>query len=211
MLSSCHPNKRDEAAASEHLLPPSVLIAEDEHLVASDLADQLQRLHVQVVGPASTGAAAIELAKTQEPAMALLDIRMSDVDGLEAAARLMQMGIPAVILSAYSDEEYLIRSTRAGVFGYLIKPVAEDALRTALAVAWARFNQQCELQQEVTKLKTALEDRKLVERAKGVIMDKLGLKEADAMRRLQKQARDSRRTLADMARAILESNDLFEK
>ncbi|QNN24629.1 response regulator [Planctomycetales bacterium ZRK34] len=188
-----------------------MLIAEDEHLVASDLADHLQHLQVQVVGPASTGQAAVELAKAEQPAMALLDIRMADMDGLEVAERLAQMAIPAVILSAYSDEEYLVRSARAGVFGYLIKPVDEDALRTALAVAWARFNQQHQLQQEVSKLKTALEDRKLVERAKGVIMDKLGLKEAEAMRKLQKQARDSRRTLADMARAILESSDLFEK
>lgn len=211
MLSSCHPSKRDEASASDDLLPPSVLIAEDEHLVASELADQLQRFEVAVVGPASTGAAAIELAKTHHPAMALLDIRMADLDGLEAAARLMQLEIPAVILSAYSDEEYLVRSAQAGVFGYLIKPVCEDELRTTLAVAWARFNQQCQLQREVNKLKTALEDRKLVERAKGAIMDKLGLKEADAMRRLQKQARDSRRTLADMARTILESNQLFDK
>jgi len=211
MLSECESDEQGAESSGGVVLPESVLIAEDEHLVASELVDQLQKLNVHVIGPASNGQTAIDLAQKDRPAMALIDIRMPEIDGLEVAARMNRQGIPVVIISAYSDDEYLTRSTQAGVFGYLIKPVAAEELRSTLAVAWARFNQQTQLEQEVQKLKTALEERKLIERAKGLLMDKLQLSENDAMRRLQKQARGARRTLADMARAVLESNQMFDK
>ena len=191
-------------------LPVRVLIAEDEHLAAASLGDQLQQLGVTVIGPVANGQEAIDLAKEQRPDIALLDIHMPVMDGLAAADVLFhRMGVPVMIVSAFSDQPYLSRSAKIGVFGYLLKPVTRDELRVNLAVAWSRFLHHQRLQSEVTELKGALEDRKLIERAKGVLMEKLKLSEADAMRRLQKQARDTRRKLPDVARAILESEQLF--
>jgi two-component system, response regulator PdtaR len=191
-------------------LPLRVLVADDEHLVASILTEYLRHLGILVIGPASNGGEALELARTHGADMALLDIRMPQKDGLEVAGTLYdQMGIPVVIVTAFSDPDYLNKGTRAGVFGYLLKPVSADELRATLAVAWARFRQQGELRTELEDLKVSLENRKLVERAKGVLMDRLSLGEAEAMRRLQKQARDTRRKLHEVARSILESEQLF--
>ena len=110
-------------------LPARVLVAEDEHLIAVDLASTLENLGVEVIGPVGNGAQAVELARQQKPNLAILDIRMPSMDGLEAAGVLFcQMGIPVVIVSAYSDEEYVQSAARIGVFGYLIKPVTTDGI-----------------------------------------------------------------------------------
>lgn len=201
-----------EAAADLRAGPTElkrILIAEDEHLLAAALAENLRTLNYEVIGPVANGRQAVELARQQRPQLALLDVRMPLMDGLEAAAALDQMEIPTVIVSAYSDPEYINRGTRAGVFGYVLKPVTIDDLRVNIAVAWSRFQQQHRLRGEVNDLKTALENRKLVERAKGLLMQRLNISEPEAMRRLQKQARDSRRNMADLARAIIETDQLF--
>lgn len=187
-----------------------ILLADDEHLLAANLAQNLTSLGMQVIGPAANGQQAIELAKIHQPQLALLDIRMPVMDGLTAAQTLFcQMNVPVVILSAYSDAEYLDAGTRIGVFGYLLKPVTLDELRVALAVAWSRSQQHSQLRHEVQELKTSLENRKVIEKAKGLLMQKLGLSEDQAMKRLQKQARDSRRKLIDLAQAILQANELL--
>ncbi len=192
-------------------LPRTILIAEDEHLLAANLTQNLSSLGFEIIGPAATGVQAVELAKQHNPQMALLDIRMPEKNGLEAAGVLFcQMGIPVVIISAFSDPDYLHEGARIGVFGYLLKPVQLDDLRVSITVAWSRYRQHTQLREEVATLKVTLEERKIIERAKGLIMQRLGLSEEAAMKRLQKQARDSRRKLADLARAILETSDLFE-
>lgn len=191
--------------------PRTVLVAEDEHLLAVSLAHNLQSLGYEVIGPAANGQQAVELARAHTPHLALLDIRMPEMNGLEAASILFcQMGIPVVIISAFSDPEYLEAGARIGVFGYLLKPVTVDELRVTVTVAWSRFVQHTRLRSEVQDLKTSLENRKIIERAKGLLMTRLGLGEEAAMKRLQKQARDSRRKLVDLARAILETKELFE-
>ena len=186
-----------------------ILVGEDEHLVAASLADNLRSLGYEVVGPAANGQQVVDIAKAEQPQLALLDIRMPQMDGLDAAVVLHQMRIPAVMVSAYSDAEYLDKSARIGVFGYVLKPVTVEDLRVNIAVAWARFCQQDQLRSEVADLKTALENRKLIERAKGLLMQRLELTEPEAMKRLQKQARDSRRSMADLSRAIIETDQLF--
>ncbi|MEX0742417.1 MAG: response regulator [Phycisphaeraceae bacterium] len=186
-----------------------ILIAEDEHLVAAALADSLTTLGYEVVGPVADGEQVVALAREQQPQLALLDIRMPRMDGLDAAAELNEMHIPVVIVSAYSDPEYLSRGANLGVFGYVLKPVTVEDLRVNIAVAWSRFRQQHQLRDEVQGLKMALENRKLVERAKGLLMTRLNITEPEAMKRLQKQARDSRRNMADLARAIIETDQLF--
>jgi response regulator NasT len=188
----------------------SVLVADDEHLVARGLSANLSELGFTVIGPASDGDEAIELCRTMRPDMALLDIRMPRRDGLEAAEVIFRrMGIPVVILSAYSDPEYLAAGNRVGVFGYLLKPTTQDQLRVGISVAWGRFIDFADQNLEIHALKERLEHRKEIERAKWVIVKRKGISEPDAMRLLQKQARNNRRTLVDVARSVIENEDLF--
>lgn len=194
-------------------LPARVLIAEDEHLVATELARQVNSLDVKVVGPVSCGQDAIELARSGAADLALLDIRMGDGDGdgLDAAQTLqLELGIPVVLVSAYSDDAYVRRGAEVGVFGYLLKPVSTDQLRVAIAVAWAAHNERRRLGDEVGELRSALADRKVIERAKGLLMEKGALSEPDAMRLLQRQARNTRRRLADVAKSVIDTGELLE-
>ncbi len=185
-------------------------MAEDESLVARALATDLARLGFAVVGPAPNGQHAIELARAEAPDMALMDIRMPVMDGLAASRVLFEeLGIPVVILSAFSDEEYLHKSLHAGAFGYLLKPVNVEELRLTLVIAWGRFLQHHHLAGEVHQLERKLEERKLIERAKGVIMKTLQISEEEAMRKLQRSARDSRRPMAELARSVVDAQSLM--
>ncbi len=200
-------------SATTKVVPPAqrILVAEDEHLIAVDLSNQLHALGFEVIGPAANGNQAIELAKEHQPDLALLDIRMPEMDGLAAAGVLFcQMNVPVVIVSAYSDADYLDIATRVGVFGYMLKPVTRETLRVNIAVAWARYQQHLKLRQRIGELENTLEERKLIEKAKGLLMQKMGITEAEALNRLRRKARDSRRRMADLAQAILEAHDLFE-
>ncbi len=190
--------------------PRRILVAEDEHLLARNLCNELTGLGYDVIGPAPNGRRAIELASVERPDMALLDIRMPEMDGLEAGRVLyQQMHVPIVILSAYSDSAYVDSAAGIGVFGYLLKPINLDDLRVTLPVAWGRFLEQTRLVGEVHTLEEKLENRKIIERAKGLIMKHLNLSEEEAMRRLQKQARDSRRPMVELAKAILDTQGLL--
>ncbi len=203
------PKQSDPPLANQ---PSDILIAEDDALLAASLSHNVRELGYHVIGPASNGEEAIALAKTDKPDLALMDIRMPIINGLGAATVLFKhMGIPVVIISAHCDPEYLDAGKRVGVFGYLVKPVTADQIRVNIEVAWSRFQQQEQLRHEVQGLKVALEDRKFIERAKGMLMDRLGLGENEAMSRLKKQARDSRRRLSDLARALVESERLLYK
>ena len=190
--------------------PSRILIADDEHLVAAGLVTHLEELGYQVVGPATDGDIAIEICREQRPDLALLDLRMPRTDGLAAADVIFkQMAIPVVILSAYSDPEFVQDANRAGVFGYLLKPVTLDQLRVGISVAWARFLDYVEQHGEIRTLKERLEARKIIEQAKWIIVKRKDIPEPEAMKLLQKQARNNRRTLVDVARAILENEELF--
>lgn len=194
------------------LHPEKILVAEDEHLIAMDLAGYLKGLGFDVVGPANNGRKAVELAKEHRPDLALVDVRMPQMDGLEAAGILFcQMNIPVIIVSSYPDAQYVERATRIGVFGYLLKPVTPDRLRVNIAVAWSRYRQHMLLRQQIAQLEAKLDERKIIEKAKGLLMKKLGISEEEAYERLRKKARDSRRKIADLARAILETSELLEE
>jgi response regulator NasT len=190
--------------------PSTILIAEDEHLLAQSLVQNVRALGFSVLGPAAHGAQALELARQERPDLALLDIRMPDMNGLEAGQVLYgQMGVPVICISAFTDREYVEAGARLGVFGYLLKPVTLDELRVTITIAWSCYRSHQRLDGTVHDLRQSLDNRKVLERAKGLVMKRLGLDEAEAMRRMQKQARDSRRKLVDLARAILETQDLF--
>ena len=195
------PRRKPEAGP----VPRRVLVADDESLVAQHLTDALNELGIQVIGPFSNGLAAIEAARAQKPDMALIDIRMPRMDGLETAEVLQgTLGVPVVLVSAFSDEDYIRTGADVGVFGYLIKPVHTEALRAALTVAWARFRGESGLRDRVADLERTLEERKLIERAKGILMDSMGLGESEAMRLLQRHARDNRLKMAVLARDLVE-------
>lgn len=186
-----------------------VLVAEDEHLLARTLAVSLESLGLTVVGPVSDGGKAVELAARERPDLAILDIRMPEVDGITAGRQLYQeLNVPVVILSAFSDAQYVNQSTAFGVFGYLLKPVDLDELRVGLAVAWHRYREHLKLTGQVADLETKLRNRKVIERAKGLLMKHAGIDEEEAMRRLQKQARDARKPMVELAQALIDANGL---
>lgn len=206
------PNVRAKARNSrlpEH--PSKILIADDEHLVANGLASNLKELGYFVIGPAADGDEAIELSEAMQPDLALLDIRMPKKNGLDAAEVLFNdMAIPVIIFSAYSDPEYVDAGTRLGVFGYMLKPVTQDQLRVNISVAWSRYLDAAEKNSEITALKQRLEDRKLIEQAKWLIVERKSIPEPEAMKMLQRQARNNRRTLVDVSKSLLENQNLFD-
>jgi AmiR/NasT family two-component response regulator len=170
----------------------------------------LTDLGYKVVGPVSDGKQAIKKAREERPDLAVLDIRMRGIDGLAAAETIYnELRIPVVMVSAYSDPEYVNSGNRIGVFGYLLKPVNRDQLRVGLEVAWSRFINQIELADEVNALHNRLEHRKIIEQAKWIIVKRKSVEEPEAMRMLQKQARNGRRPLVEVAQAVIESESLL--
>jgi two-component system, response regulator PdtaR len=188
-----------------------VLVAEDDPVIALGLAERLRSLGHEPVGPAPDGAAAIELALETSPDLYLFDVEMPHVDGLDAAAQLADKGLrrPVVIITGIEDESLIERSIANGVSAYLTKPIDTRELQAAIALAAARHAELRELETEVERAQQALEDRKVVERAKGLLMSALGLSEQDAFRRLQQTARERNLRLADVAARIVEQQSLL--
>jgi response regulator NasT len=181
-----------------------VIIADDESLIRMDLREMLTNLGYLVVGEVADGRSAVNQARELRPDIVIMDIKMPDMDGIEAASILTQERIaPVVLLSAYSQRELVDRARYAGVTAYLVKPYREEDLTPAIEVALARFREFQELQKQVTDLQQALETRKLVDRAKGILMDKQGLSEAEAFRKIQKMSMDNRKPMKDVAEAII--------
>lgn len=187
-----------------------ILIADDDSLHVMSLRQQLEELGHQVVAEAYTGRESVLLAAEHRPDLALLDIVMPDVDGIEAARCIMaDRPIPILLISAHSEEALAERAAEVGIFAYLVKPVTAEDLRPALLLARSRFHEFQLLQQEVADLRQALETRKLVERAKGILMRRLNLTEAEAFRRLQKRSQDENCKLRDVAQAIITADEMF--
>ncbi len=190
--------------------PQRLLIADDEHLVTAGISANLRELGYAVVGPASDGDEAIEICRIHQPDLALLDIRMPNMSGLDAAKTIFnQMGIPVIILSAYSDPDYVSTANHVGVFGYMLKPVTADELRVNVAIAWGRYLDYLEQDSEIVGLRSRLEDRKVIEQAKWILVKRKDISEPEAMRLLQKHARNNRRPLPEVARSIVENEGVF--
>jgi two-component system, response regulator PdtaR len=189
-----------------------VLIAEDDPLIALGLAERLRSLGHEPIGPAYDGEQAIELARASLPDLYLFDIEMPNVDGLEAATRLADEGLrrPVVVVTGVEDPSLIERSIASGVSAYLTKPVDSRELAAAIPLASARHAEFQALEAEVDRAQQALEDRKLVERAKGLLMTALNLSEPDAFRRLQLTARERNLRLAEVAARIVEQQSLLE-
>lgn len=189
-----------------------VLIADDEALHNLALTSQLDTLGHQVVATAANGKEAVELAREFKPDLAFLDIRMPVMTGPEAAHQIAaERPIPIVILSAYSDSRTVDEATRSPVFHYLVKPVDPDDLAPAIAVARARFEDWMEARRQRDQLEVKLEERKLIERAKGLLMDTRNLSEREAYRFLQKTSQDKNTPMVELARKILLAAPLLQK
>ena len=188
-----------------------ILVAEDEPLVALALIERVRSLGHVPVGPARDGAEAVELARTTSPDLYLFDIEMPHVDGLEAAAQLAAEGLrrPVVILTGVEDDNLIERSIATGVSAYLTKPIETRELNAAIGLAAARHAEFRQLEADVERAQQALEDRKTVERAKGLLMSALHLSEQDAFKRLQQTARERNLRLVDVAARIVEQQSLL--
>jgi len=187
-----------------------ILVCEDEGLTTLRLRRSLEALGHHVVAEAADGEAAVALAGEHHPDVILMDIRMPKMDGVQATRAIMSARPTAiVIVSAFSDRELIDAAVDAGASNYLVKPVSDEQLGPAIALAHRRFQQFQELGREVDGLRHALEARKLVERAKGILMDRLTLSEADAFRRLQSASRDRRQPLVDTARQVIDAASLL--
>ncbi|HUF70377.1 MAG TPA: response regulator [Longimicrobiales bacterium] len=189
-----------------------VLIADDEALHNLALTSQLETLGHQVVATATNGREAVDLADETQPDIAFLDIRMPTMTGPEAAMEIARNHpIPMIILSAYSDARTVEQAIRAPVFHYLVKPVDPDDLAPAIAVATARFSEWLQARRDRDTLENRLQERKIVERAKGLLMETRGISEREAYRFLQKTSQDKNTPMVDLARKILLAAPLLNK
>ena len=181
-----------------------VIIADDESIVRMDLREMLGNLGYLVIGDVGDGQSAVNLSRELKPDVILMDIKMPNMDGIEAAKILTEEQIaPVVLLTAYGQKELVDQAKEAGVVGYLVKPFREADLLPAIEVALTRFNEFKAVRQEVEDLQNALETRKLVERAKGILMDTQSMDENEAFRKIQKMSMNTRKPMKEVAEAII--------
>jgi AmiR/NasT family two-component response regulator len=189
-----------------------VIIADDESLIRMDLREMLLNLDYLVVGEVGDGRSAVNLARELKPDVVIMDIKMPDMDGIDAAKVLTEERIaPVILLTAYSQKDLVERAKEAGVVGYMVKPFREADLVPAIEVALARFKEFEALHKEVDDLQLALETRKLVDRAKGILMDTQGLNEAEAFRKIQKMSMNTRKPMKEVAEAIILAHQAGEE
>ena len=181
-----------------------LLIAEDETIIRLDLRELLERSGFEICAEARDGLEAVELARKELPDLAILDVKMPEIDGIEAAKRILEeRPIPIVMLTAYSQQELIARAVEAGVYGYLVKPFRETDLLPAIETARARHAELMNLREEADSLAEALAARKIVERAKGLLMEKEKLNEQDAYARLRKASQLSGKPIRVVSEALI--------
>jgi two-component system, response regulator PdtaR len=185
-----------------------ILIAEDETIIRLDLRELLENAGFEVCAEAKDGIEAVELAASTQPELAILDVKMPRLDGIDAARRILEeRPIPIVMLTAYGQDELVSRAVEAGVFGYLVKPFREADLLPAIKTARARHEELAALRDEAESLSEALAARKSIERAKGLLMAKEGLTEQEAFERLRRASQLAGRPLKVVADALIATFD----
>ena len=184
-----------------------VLLVEDHRIIREGLRSLLEeRCDAEVIAEAAEGRAAVRLAAELSPDVVIMDIKFEgeEFDGIDAARVLTEERVaPVLLLTAYSQRDLVVRAREAGVVGYLVKPFREADLIPAIEVALARFGEFKAMEQEVGDLKEALETRKFVDRAKGILMDTQGLTEAEAFRKIQKMSMNTRKPMKEVAEAVI--------
>lgn len=188
-----------------------IAVADDEAVMRDFYREALARLGHTVVSAADTGLRLVEDCRQHQPDLVIADIKMPDMDGLEAASQIYHhRAVPVIIVTAHSDQDFIDRANDSHALAYLVKPIKEANLAPAIAIAIQRFEEFRALHKETDTLRQALEDRKLIERAKGILMKQAKLDEEQAFRRLQKLASSNNQKLVDAARMIVLSSAAFE-
>lgn len=185
-------------------MPTRIIIADDEPIIRIDLKEELTRQGYLVVGEAVDGVSAVNLARGLRPDLVVMDIRMPELDGITAAETLTREKIaPVVLVTAYNDEELVERAKSAGVVNYIVKPWRQSDIRPAIEIALARFAEFRTIEKQAGDLQDQLATRKVVERAKGLLMEKQGMTEQEAFRWIQKRSMNNRKSMREVAEAIL--------
>ncbi len=185
--------------------PRRVVVAEDESLIRLDIVEILRDNGFDVVGEAGDGETAVQLATELRPDLVVMDVKMPQLDGISAAERLAKNHIaPVVLLTAFSQKELVERASEAGALAYVVKPFTPNDLLPAIEIALSRYQQIVTLENEVADMVERFETRKLVDRAKGLLNEKMGLSEPEAFRWIQKASMDRRLTMHDVSKAIIE-------
>lgn len=186
--------------------PLKIVIADDETIIRMDMKELLEEAGHQVVGEAANGAKAVELTKRLKPDLCIFDVKMPEMDGIEAANIVSREKIaPVVLLTAFSQPDIVKKASEAGVLAYLVKPVQESNLFPAIEVAMYRYQEMQALEDELLKVKDTLAMRKLLDRAKGILMDAHNISESQAFSRIQKYSMAKRKTIKEVAEAIIRS------
>lgn len=190
-----------------------IFIAEDDPVILMGFKVMIKRMGYQVIADACDGQIAVSEIIRTEPDLIVMDVNMPVMDGISALEEVRaKIGkiIPSIIVTGYRDPEMIERATKAGVFAYLKKPIDEVEFLGAISIAIGRGTEAQQLKEELQKSEKALQNRKLIERAKGILMDQFGLKEAEAMKALQKKSRDSNKTLSEVAKQMIAASNLLK-
>ena len=181
-----------------------VLVAEDEALIRLDIVETLRDFGFEVIAEAADGVEAVALATQLKPDVIVMDIKMPNMDGITAAEQIQELRIPVVLLTAFSQKELVERASEAGAMAYVVKPFTPNDLLPAVEIAFSRHQQLVALEEEVKDLTERFETRKLVDRAKGLLTEKMNLNEPDAFRWIQKASMDRRLTMREVAVTIID-------
>lgn len=194
---------RGGKARKQHM-PTRIILAEDDSVIRMDLREELQRQGYLVVGDVGDGQSAINLARELHPDLVIMDIRMPVLDGIEAARALTGERLaPVMLITGFSDNELIERAREAGVVSYITKPFRDSDIKPAIEIAIARFQEFRGLETQVKTLEEQLAMRKVVEKAKGMLMEKYKLSENDAFKRIQRLSMNNRKTMREVAEALL--------
>ena len=184
--------------------PQRIVIADNESIIRMDLRELLEEAGHQVVGEGANGKKAVELARKLKPDLIILDIKMPEMDGITAAKIIDDEKIaPVILLTAFSQSEIVERAKDSGVLAYLVKPVQESNLFPAMEIALSRWQEMQDLEDQLFKVKDSLENRKTLDRAKGILMDAYNITESEAFRRIQKYSMSKRKTIKEVAEAVI--------
>lgn len=197
--------------SSESLQPaPRIVVAEDEALIRMDLVEMLTESGYNVVGQASNGQEAIALVQEHKPDLTILDVKMPILDGISAAEQIIHIS-PVLMLTAFSQKELIERARDAGVMAYVVKPFSITDLIPAMEIAMSRHKQMTSLEKEIANLQDRLETRKLIDRAKGILMTALNLTEPQAFSWIQRAAMDRRMSMKEVALAVISPTAVPER
>ena len=184
-----------------------ILIADNESIIRMDLKELLEEAGHEVVGEAADGLKAVELTRKLKPDLVIMDIKMPEMDGIAAAKMITNEKLaPVLLLTAYSQKEIVEKAKDSGVLAYLVKPVKESNLFPAMEIALSRFKEYMEIEQELLDLRNSLETRKILDRAKGLLMDAYNLSEQEAFRRIQQYSMAKRKSIREVAEAIIDAS-----